>query len=199
MGDDVEGDLLGEFDRRVAVADEDVAALLEQFVHARLPRARDRLVGCDDDPLDRRGIVQRLQRDDHLRGRAIGVGDDVLGAIAVDRLGVHLGHDQRHVGVHAVQRAIVDHGAAGGGGARRMDAADLRSGGEQGDVPALEIEMLDIVDLELLAAVAKVDDRRRSSALLATAAISSNGNSRSTRMFKISRPTLPVAPTTTTR
>ncbi len=34
---------------------------------------------------------------------------------------------------------------------------------------------------------------------LATAAISSNGNSRSTNMFKISRPTLPVAPTTTTR
>jgi hypothetical protein len=34
---------------------------------------------------------------------------------------------------------------------------------------------------------------------LATAATSSAGNSRSARMFSISRPTLPVAPTTTTR
>jgi hypothetical protein len=33
----------------------------------------------------------------------------------------------------------------------------------------------------------------------ATAATSSAGNSRSARMFSISRPTLPVAPTTTIR
>ena len=105
----------------VGVADEDVAALLEQLVHARLAGARDRLVGGDDHALDRRGVVQRLQRHDHLRGRAVGVGDDVLGPIAVDRLGVHLGHDQRHVGVHAVERAIVDHRAARRGGARGVE------------------------------------------------------------------------------
>ena len=78
MGDDVEGDLLGERPRLGGIADEDVAALLEQFVHARLARARDRLVGGDDHPPDRRRVVERLQRHHHLRGRAIGVGDDVL-------------------------------------------------------------------------------------------------------------------------
>ena len=80
------------------IADEDVAALLEQLVHPRLARARDRLVGRHHHALDRRGIVQRLQRHDHLRGRAVGVGDDVLALVAVDRVGVHLGHDQRHIG-----------------------------------------------------------------------------------------------------
>jgi hypothetical protein len=69
-----------------AVADEDVARLFEQLVHARLARARHRLIGSDDDALDRRGIVQRLERDDHLRGRAVRVRDDVAAGIAVDRL-----------------------------------------------------------------------------------------------------------------
>ena len=112
---------LVNFSGSIAIADEDVAALLEQLVHARLARAGNRLVGRDDDALDRRGVVQRLQRHDHLRGRAIGVGDDVLGAIAGDRLRIHFGHDQRHVRVHPVERAIVDHRAAGRGGARRVD------------------------------------------------------------------------------
>ena len=103
--------------RLVGIADEDVAALLEQLVHARLAGAGDRLVGRDDHALDRRRVVQRLQRHHHLRGRAIGVGDDVLASIAVDRVGIHLGHDQRHVRVHPVERAVVDHRAAGRGGA----------------------------------------------------------------------------------
>ena len=100
MGDDVEGDLLGEFVRLGGIADEDVAALLEQFVHAGFPGAGDRLIGRDDHPFDFGRIVQRLQRHHHLRGRAIRVGDDVLPPVAVDRLRVHLGHDQRHVRVH---------------------------------------------------------------------------------------------------
>ena len=104
--DDVEGDLLGELHRLVGIADEDVAALLEQLVHARLAGAGDRLVGRDDDPLDRRRVVQRLQRHHHLRGRAIRVGDDVLAPIEVDRLGIHLGHDQRHVRVHPEEELL---------------------------------------------------------------------------------------------
>ncbi len=103
-----------------AVADEDVAALLEQFVHPRLAGAGDRLVGGDDDAPDRRGVVQRLQRHHHLRGRAIGIGDDVALAIAVDRLGIHLGHDQRHVRIHPEIGAVVDHRAARRGGDRRI-------------------------------------------------------------------------------
>ena len=39
-----------------------------------------------------------------------------------------------------------------------MEPGHFGSGGEQGDVPALEIEMLDVLDLQFLAAVAEVDD-----------------------------------------
>ncbi len=120
MGDDVEGDLLGELDRLIGLADEDVAALLEQFVHARFAGARDRLVGGDDDALDRRGVVEGLQRDHHLRGRAVRVGDDILLRVAGERVGIHFRDDQRHVRVHAEMGAVVDDRAAGRGGLRRV-------------------------------------------------------------------------------
>ena len=157
MRDDVEGDLLGVLLGLDRIADEDRAALLEQLVHARLARARGRLVGRDHDARDLGGIVQRLQRDDHLRGRAVGVGDDVARGVAVDRVGVHLGHDQRHVGVHAVERRVVDHHAARRGGLGRIDLGRLRARGEQRDVPAGEVEMLDVLDLEHAARVAELD------------------------------------------
>src|SRR3546814_3643527 len=66
---DVEGDLLGEFLHVLFVADENLARLVPQLVHPRLAGARHRLIGRDDDALDPRRIMQRLQRDDHLRGR----------------------------------------------------------------------------------------------------------------------------------
>jgi hypothetical protein len=77
-----------------------------------LARAGDRLVGGDDDALDGGAVVQRLQRDDKLRRRAIGIGDDVLLAEALDRVGIDLGHDQRHLGIVAPGRGIVDDDAA---------------------------------------------------------------------------------------
>ena len=39
-----------------------------------------------------------------------------------------------------------------------MDLRRLGAGGEQGDVPAGKVEMLDVADLELPAAVAEIDD-----------------------------------------
>jgi hypothetical protein len=59
------------------IGDEDGAGLVEQLVHAVLAGAGNGLVGRDDDALDGGEVVQRLQRDDELRGRAIRVGDDV--------------------------------------------------------------------------------------------------------------------------
>ena len=115
--------------------------LLEQLVHALLARAGNRLIGRDDDALDPGAVVQRLQRHHHLRGRAVGVGDDVLVLVAHDRVGVHLGHDQRHVRVQAVERRVVDHDAAGRRSAGRVDLRRLGPDGEQGDVPAGEIEV----------------------------------------------------------
>ena len=77
-GNDVERDALGELLRLDRVGDEHRARLREQFVHRLLAGARHRLIGRDDDALDLRRVVQRLQRHDELRGRAIGIGDDVL-------------------------------------------------------------------------------------------------------------------------
>ena len=81
MRDDVEGDSLGELLRPRPIGDEHGARLLEQLVHGLLAGARDRLVGGHHDAPDRRRVVQRLQRHDQLRGRAVRVGDDVLACV----------------------------------------------------------------------------------------------------------------------
>ena len=169
MGNDVEGDLLGELLRLHRIADEDRAALLEQLVHAHLPGAGDGLVGGNHHPPDLGCIVQRLQGHHQLRRGAVGVRDDVLLQIAVDRIRVHFGHDQRHIGVHAVIGAVVDYHAAGSGGRGRIVLRSARSGREQGDVPSGEVEMLDVLalhhpagvaDLDLRASRARAGDRR---------------------------------------
>ena len=121
MGNDVEGNLLGELARLGAVADEDVARLFKQLIHPLFARARNGLIGGDHNARDRRGIMQRLERHNQLRGRAIGVGDDVLPAVPINGIRVHFRHDQRHIRIHAIERAIVDHDAAGGGGLRRIN------------------------------------------------------------------------------
>ena len=100
-GNGVEGDLLGEFLARDRLVVVDGAGLLEQLVHGVLARVRDGLIGRDHDALDRRQIMQRLERHDHLDGRAVGIGDDVALAKVGDGMRVDLGHDQRHLGIHA--------------------------------------------------------------------------------------------------
>ncbi len=96
----------------------------------------------------RGAIVQRLERHHHLDGRAIRIGDDAALLIERDRLRIDLGHDQRHVLVHAELRGVVDHHRAGLGGTRRMDRRDLGARREQRDVDALEIEGVEIAHLE---------------------------------------------------
>ena len=66
--DHIEGDLFGEFLDLLFVIDENRAGLFEQLVHALFAGPGNRLVGGDDDTLDRRGIVQRLQGHHHLGG-----------------------------------------------------------------------------------------------------------------------------------
>ena len=97
LGNEIEGDALGEFLRLHRIRHEDRAGLLEQFVHRLFARARHRLIGRDDDARDLGEIMQRLEGDHELRGRAIGVGDDVLLPEADNGVGVHLRHDQRHI------------------------------------------------------------------------------------------------------
>ena len=157
MRDHVERDLFLKFLWFDLVADENTAALFEQFVHPVFARARHRLVGGHDHALDLGAVVQRLQRHYQLRGRTVGIGDNVALFVTVDRIGVHFGHDQRHVGVHAVQRRIVDDHTACGGGARRVDFGRARSGGEQRDIPPGEIEIIDVLYFEHLPGFAEFD------------------------------------------
>uniref|UniRef100_A0A0N5A007 LigA n=1 Tax=Parastrongyloides trichosuri TaxID=131310 RepID=A0A0N5A007_PARTI len=111
--DDVEGDLLGELLGLGSAEHEDALGLVPELVHAFFTGAGNRLVGRDDDTLDGGRVMQRLQRHNQLCGRAVRVGDDVLLARQLDRVRVHFRHDQRHVGVHAPGRGIVDDDGAG--------------------------------------------------------------------------------------
>ena len=140
--------------------------------------------------------MQRLQRDDELRGRAIRIGDDVLLGKARDRVGIDLGHDQRHVGVGAPGGGIIDDDAALPADLRRHIPSRSRRRPTSGrcrcrrnrSSPALCIS----------ASCRRTRPRCRASACEASATTSSAGNWRSARISSISRPTLPVAPTTAT-
>ena len=57
-------------------------------------------------------VVQRLQRHQHLHRRAVRVGDDVVLAVAGDRVRIHLGDHQRNVVLVAELRGVVDDDAA---------------------------------------------------------------------------------------
>ena len=97
--------------------------------------ARRGLVGGHDDPLDPRQVVQRLERHHHLDGRAVGVGDDAAGDVA-QGVGVDLGDDQRHLGVHAPGAGVVDDDGTGLRGDGAVLAADRRRRARQDDVDA---------------------------------------------------------------
>ena len=103
-------------------------------------RAGHGLIGRIDHALEPIGVLERLERDHRLDGRAVGVGDDALFAVAADGVRVHLRHDERHVRIHAPAAGIVDHHGAG----RRGDGGEVlrgaRAGGEQGDIDVQPVE-----------------------------------------------------------
>ncbi len=131
--------------------------LREQFVHRVLAGARDRLIGGDHDARDPGAVVQRLERDDELRGRTIWIGDDAALAKAGDRVGIDLGHDQRHVGIVTPARGIIDHHRAGSGDLRRPFLGHRRARRHQADIDAGEIIMLERFDLQRPVAIRHFD------------------------------------------
>ena len=137
--------------------------MVEQLVHAFLPGTRDGLVGRDDDALDLELVVQRLQRDDHLDGGAVRIGDDVALPEVAQSFRVHLRHHQRNVRLHTKMAGVVDHDAAGLGRARGMDGGHSSAGAEQADVTAGEVERVQVADGEDLF-LAKGDFRTRRTA-----------------------------------
>ena len=118
--------------------------LLVQLLDGALSGAGHRLIARHHDPLDAGVPEDRPERHDGLHRRAVRVRHDAL--VAVERVRVHLGHDEWHVLVHAPLGRVVDHDGARVGEARRPLLAHLRPRREQRDVEALDrlvVERLD--------------------------------------------------------
>jgi hypothetical protein len=92
--------------------------------------------------------VQRLERDDELRGRTVRIGDDAAPAEALDGVGIDLGHDQRNVGIIAPARRVVDHHRAGRGDLGRPLLGHGRARRHQANVGAGKIVVLERFDLQ---------------------------------------------------
>ena len=121
-----------------------------ELVHAGHARARCGLVGADDQAPQAGRLVQRLERGHRGHGRAIRIRDDPF-RNRRERVRVHLGDDERNVGIHAPGRRIVDdHGSR-----RRHDGRELaggrRAGGEEDDVEAGVVGGRRVLDDDLFA------------------------------------------------
>jgi hypothetical protein len=65
-----------------------------------------------------------------------------------DRLGIDLRHDQRHVGLHAKARGVIDDDRPGLGRARRELRRHLGAGRGQHDIDAAKVESVEAMHLE---------------------------------------------------
>ena len=83
-------------------------------------------------------------------GRAVGVGDKAV--MPLDVVGVDLGHDQRHLGVHAEGMAVVDHDGAALDGFGQQLLGDIVAGSAEYDVAALKGLGASLLNHNLLAA-----------------------------------------------
>ena len=134
---------------------DDRARLRGQFLDAGQAAARDRLVGRDHQAHQLGFVVQHLEHRHRHHGGAVRVGDDALFEGPARRdvsREVHLGHHQRHVGVLAPRRRVVDHRHPGGGEPRRLHQRHRLAGGEQRDVQTARVGGRGVFDLDLLAA-----------------------------------------------
>ena len=139
MRDGVERDaVLERLDGQLVLglAVQELARLIVQLGHGRGAGAGRGLVRGDDHAGDARQVVERLERNHHLDGGAVRIGDDAVMPAHVT--GVHLGHHQRHVLVHAERAGVVDHDGAMGDHGLAHGLRHGAAGGEQRDVDALE-------------------------------------------------------------
>ncbi|MDF2581099.1 MAG: hypothetical protein K0S49_2678, partial [Microbacterium sp.] len=124
---------------------EDSLDLAEQFLGPREARARDRLIGRDDETLEAGLGVEHLQHGHRGHRGAVGVRDDALGR--VDRgVGVDLADDEGNLGIHAPSAGVVDDDGARLGEPRGVRARTGRTGGEEGDVDAGGVGGGDVLD-----------------------------------------------------
>ena len=137
---------------------------------------------------------ERLERDDHLDGRAVGVRDDAR--VPRDVLGVDLGNDERHVVVHPERRGVVDHHApADDHGLAELLAHDAPAENSAMSTPSKRLGR-HLLDHEL--ATGERHALARGARTRPARSTRSAGNSRCSSTLSISRPTAPVAPATAT-
>ena len=170
--------------------------LAVELVHAVLAGAGHGLVGGDDDALDRGAVVQRLQSHDELGGRAVRVGDDALLAVArrasAFTSGTTSGTSESYRQADELSITI----APCARDLRRPFLRDFAAGRHEA-----EIDVGEIVGVEGLASSASCRRRKLPSPGCGGRPAPPPhrpGRRRSARMLSISRPTLPVAPTTAT-
>ena len=154
----VEGDLVRIDDRRRDLLGSDLRLrLVVQLLDRLLSRSRHGLVARHHHALDPGPLEDRPERHDGLHRRAVRVGHDPL--VAVECLGIHLGHHERHVLVHAPLGGVVDHHGPGIRKARRPLGAHAGAGREERDIEALDRLVAERLDGEL--GVAPVDAASR--------------------------------------
>ena len=128
--------------------------LLFELFHGCRAGTRSTLIRSDMNLLDMAQFVNRIEHDNHHNRGTVRVGDDAFGT--VERiLGVDLRHHERHLGIHAPLRTVVNHHGAifcdrlsklGRCAATRRD---------EGDVHILEV----VVVLQLLHRVSLATER----------------------------------------
>src|SRR5712671_7610954 len=92
--------------------------------------------------------MERLERNDQLRGRTVRVGDDAALAETHNGVGIDFGYDQRDVRVIAPERRIIDDDGAGGCDLWAPFLGDGRTSRHQADVDVGKIEMVEHFALE---------------------------------------------------
>ena len=130
---------MGKFLDGLALAGlNDLTILLLQFGHGHGSCAAGALVAGYMDALDVRELFNGLKHNNHHDGGAVGVGNDAAGT--VERvLGIALGHNQGHIGVHAEGRAVVNHHSAILGDGLGKLQTGVASGTGEGNVHILEV------------------------------------------------------------
>ena len=88
--------------------------------------------------------MQWLERHHHLSGGTIWVRDDVLLRVFLHRFRIYLWHHQRHFGIIAIKRGVIDHHTPGSSRLGRIDLRGVRTDGKERDVPTSEIKRVDI-------------------------------------------------------
>ena len=135
-----------EGQRRGAVAH--LALLLVELVDPDTTGTRHRLIRVDDDATKNGFAMQRGEHSHERHRRAVRVGDDALRDV-VELVVVHIGDNERNVGIHAPRGRVVDHDRAGRSNAGTQVFGGVLACGEQSDIEPVVVGRLGFLDDDL--------------------------------------------------